>query len=156
MAAGELRWQTLEYDTRERSPDWFWALGIIILALSVASIIFGNYLFGIVILLAGGILVFINIRKPELITVTLSPRGIRIRDDLYLYQNIKSFWVEPEHPDLGQRHLLFLTDRMFMPLIGVRIPEELAGEIRDYMHEYVEEKEMHENPSYKILERLGL
>ena len=152
----QISWTTLEYDEVERSNDWFWAVGIIALAICVTSIIFKNYMFGIFILIAGFTLAYVSIRKPDEILVTIDHRGIRMRHDLYLYQGIKSFWVEPEHTHTDKRHLLIMTERFFLPMIAVQMPKGLEDQIRNYLIEFLPEKEMTENRSYQFFERLGL
>ena len=43
----KLEWSALEYEEKVQSNDWFWALGVIIVAGSITSIIFANYFFAI-------------------------------------------------------------------------------------------------------------
>lgn len=151
-----LTWKTLEYDFEERTTDWFWAVGIIAVAICITSFVFKNYLFGILILIAIATLMYLSVRPPEEITIGIDHRGIRVRDDYYLYQNIKSFWVEADHMHERQRHLLVMTNRFFLPMIALPIPPNKADVIRNYLLEYTTEKEMQENRSYQFFERLGL
>src|SRR5258706_15804151 len=90
----KLEWSALEYEERERSPDWFWALGIIVATSSIAAIIFGNYFFAALLILSGVLLGFFAIKKPDLVTYELNNKGLKIRNRLYPYENIKSFWVQ--------------------------------------------------------------
>ena len=39
----KLEWTALEYEEKERGNDWFWALGVIILASAITSFIYTNY-----------------------------------------------------------------------------------------------------------------
>ena len=41
----KINWSALEYEVKERSQDWFWALGIIVATSAVAAIIFSDYFF---------------------------------------------------------------------------------------------------------------
>jgi len=47
-----IEWDAHEYEHRERSPDWFWAVGIISVSVAVAAVIFGNIIFGILVIIA--------------------------------------------------------------------------------------------------------
>src|ERR1017187_1544598 len=92
----KLTWSALEYEEKEKSKDWFWALGIIVVTSSVAAIIFGDYFFAVLLVLSGLLLGFFAIKKPETIFYELNNRGLKIGNRLYLYENIKSFWVQIE------------------------------------------------------------
>jgi len=148
----KLSWTALEYEEKERSADWFWALGIIFATSSIAAIIFGNYFFAALLILSGLLLGFFAVKKPDLITYELNERGLKIGNRLYPYENIKSFWVQ-----LEIKPLLFIhSERVFMPILSIPIEEIMAEEIHSILlAKNVLEKEMKEHPSEKIMEMLG-
>lgn len=148
----KLEWSTLEYEEKERGKDWFWALGIIVVTSSIASIIFGNYFFAALLFLSGLLLGFFAIKKPDLISYELNNQGLKIRNHLYLYDSIKSFWVQ-----IGAKPTLFIkSERIFMPTISIPIEDILAEEIRSILlSKNVAEEEMKEHPSISIMESLG-
>ncbi len=145
-------WSALEYEERERGPDWFWALGIIVVASSATSIIFSNYFLAVLLVLGGALLGFFAIKKPDTVFYELNEKGLKIHTRLYPYENIKSFWVQ-----VDLKPMLFVkTERFFMPVISVPIEENMAPEIHDiFLGQNVAEEEMKENPSEKIMEHLG-
>jgi len=154
----KLSWSALEYEEKERSSDWFWALGIIVVTSSIAAIIFGNYFFATLIILSGVLLGFFAIKKPDMVTYDLNDKGLVIRNRLYPYPNIKSFWVQiGANPDTNVKPLFFIhSERIFMPIITIPIHEDLAEEIHSIMLEQnIPEVEMKEHPSEKIMEALG-
>ena len=77
-----LQWSALEYEEKERSKDWFWALGIIVVTSSIASVIFGNYFFAVLLILGGFLLGFFATKKPEMVQYELTERGLKIRTRL--------------------------------------------------------------------------
>jgi len=147
-----LEWSALEYEEKERSPDWFWALGIIVVASSLASLIYGNYFFAILLMLSGILLGVFAIKKPEMVSYELNEKGLKIRTRLYLYENIKSFWVQT-----GAKPILFIkSERLFMPVMNIPIEDASAEKIRSIMlTQNVMEEEMKEHPSEKIMDSLG-
>ena len=160
----KLSWSALEYEERERSKYWFWALGIIVVTSSIAAMIFGDYFFAALLILSGILLGFFAIKKPDMVDYELSGRGLKIRNRLYLYENIKAFWVQLEEPRIHPRQietnwkpLLFIhTERIFMPVVVIPIDEMMAEDIRAiFLEQNIEEKEMKEHPSEKIMEILG-
>src|SRR4029079_5434131 len=125
---------------REHTEDWFWALGIIVVTSSIASIIFQNYFFAVLLVISGVLLGFFAIKKPDMVTYELNDKGLAVRDRLYLYETLKSFWVqstslsEYAEKDVFIRRLLFIhTERAFMPVISMPIEDVLAEKIRAVM-----------------------
>lgn len=159
--AGEknrLEWSAPEYEERERSQDWFWALGIIIVTAALAAIIFGNYFFALLIVLGGALLWTYAVRKPEVINYELGAKGLRVNTRLYPFESIKSFWVQSgEHGGVHLKPLLFIhTERFFLPIISVPIDEGHALSIREtFLAKEIPEEEMREHLSEKIMEALG-
>jgi hypothetical protein len=154
----KLVWSALEYEDKERSRDWFWALGIIIVTAAIASVIFADYFFAALLLLAGFLLGFFATKKPEMVTYELNMRGLKIRNSLYLYENIKSFWVQLDRSgEINIKPTLFIqSERIFMPIISIPIDEELAEDIHGIMaSQGIPEVPMKEHPSEKIMEVLG-
>jgi hypothetical protein len=146
-----LNWSAPEYEEKDHSRDWFWALGIIVATGSIAAIIFNDYFFAVLLILSGILLGFFAVKKPEMISYELNNKGLRIGSRLYLYENIKSFWVQLERP------LLFIhSERIFMPIITIPIEKIMAEDIHSIMlAQNVAEVEMKEHPSEKIMEALG-
>lgn len=148
----KLEWSALEYEEKERSADWFWALGIIVLTASLTSIIYSNYFFAVLLILSGALLGFFAKKKPDTVSYELNEKGLKIRTRLYPYENIKSFWVQT-----GGKPILFIkSERAFMPVISIPIEQNFAAQIRSTMlAKNIAEEEMKEHASEKIMESLG-
>jgi len=154
----KLSWSALEYEERERSRDWFWALGIIVVTGSIAAIIFENYFFAALLVLGGALLWFLALKKPNYVEYELNAKGLRVHDRLYPYENIKSFWVQIDKTgERKKKPLLFIhSERAFMPILTLPIDETLADEIHAlFSSKNIEEVEMQEHASEKIMEVLG-
>lgn len=157
-----INWQALEYEEKNQGNDWFWALGIIVVAVAVTSIIYKNYFFALLIVIGGVLLAYFSIKKPETITYEFNNRGLKVKDRIYTYESIKHFWVrtnqlKKDAEDADVTPALFLhTQRIFLPMFSIPITEEIALEIRDLLiSKNIEEKKMEEHPSVHIMERLG-
>jgi hypothetical protein len=149
----KLEWLAPEHEEKEHSNDWFWALGVIVVCSSVASVIYANYFFAVLIVLGGLMLGFFANQKPLMVTHELGEKGLKIGTRLYLYTNIKAFYVRTE----TEPALLIHSDRLFMPIISIPISEDIAPEIKSILldHEVLEE-EIVEHSSEKIMNSLGL
>jgi len=149
-----IHWQTYEYEPKERTSDWFWAVGIIAAGVAVTAIIFNNVLFGIVTILAGFILSLYAARPPETIDVVVDEIGIRIGQTLYPYRTLESYWIE-EHQKIPK--MLLKSKRLMMPYIAVILePEEVeTDDIHGYLSRHLPEVFHKESVFEKLLEHLG-
>jgi hypothetical protein len=147
-----LRWSAYEHEHIERTSDWFWALGIIAVSAALTSILFGNVLFALLIVVAATVLSLIAQKKPELHEFELSDRGIRISGTLHSYTEIISFWVETE----GKEPLLLVDTTKFMaPNLIIPLGDMEPEDVRAFLLERVDEVPMREPLSHKILEFFG-
>jgi hypothetical protein len=136
-------WEAPEHNHIEKTGDWYWVLGIVALAGSVASMIAGNVLFGIVIILAALTMYIASHRKPRMIEFEVSARGIRIEDTLYPYTTLDSYFLD--ETALINPQLIAKSKKLFMPLLIIPIPAEYITAIED-----IEEPFAH-----KLMEFLG-
>jgi hypothetical protein len=148
----KLSWTALEYEERERSADWFWALGVIVMAVSLAAIIYGNYFFALLIIISGVLLGFFATKTPDAISYEITDKGIQINKRLFPFKELRSFFVQRE-----PKHMLFIkTGRIFMPIFSIPIEEGIADTLQNIFTENeVPEEEMKEHPSEKIMDSLG-
>ncbi len=146
-------WEAPEHNHIEKTSDWFWILGIIALAGSIASIMLGNVLFGIVILLAAFAMYVVSHRKPHVIPFEVSGRGVRINQDLYPYATLETYYVDEENPTGPQ--LLLKSKKLFVPLLILPIPEEYVDDIEGMLAGRLHEEHLEEPLSHRVLEFFG-
>jgi len=152
----KLEWTALEYKEKERSKDWFWALGITMAASAATALIYGNYFFAILILLSGALLWFLALKNPDLIHYEINDKGVKIESRIYPYENIRSFWIEAS----GNPTLFIKTERIFMPVISIPL-ENISGRIsledihNIFLVKEIPEEEMREHPALHIMEFFG-
>jgi hypothetical protein len=154
----KLAWSALEYEERERSKDWFWALGIIVVTSALAALIFGNYFFATLLMLGGFLLGYFATKKPAIVHFELNAKGLKIDNRIYPYENIKSFWIQINPADMENvKPLLFIhSERVFMPVLSIPIDETIAQDIYSiFSAQNIAEVEMKEHPTEKIMEVLG-
>ena len=126
----------------ERSIDWYWALGILALCGSIASVLWGNVLFAAIIALAAVMLGTIAARGPRRCEVHINTKGILLDHEFYPYHSIHSFWIETHH--IPSPKLFLSTTGVIHPHIAVLIEEPAdPEEIRAYLREFVTEESNH-------------
>ncbi len=148
-----LEWEAQEFIEKKKKPDWFWALGIIALAGSAVAFIYGDFLFGIFILLASVAMMILGRAKPKKIKYTIAVDGVIYDGRFYPFERLKSFWIDEV---LGEKKLIIKSDKTFMPIIVMPFEDDEIGEyIFAILSEILEQEELHEPIAHKIMDRLG-
>jgi len=148
-----INWQAPEYEFREKTSDWFWAVIIIVASGGIASIIYKNYLFAVFLILAAVLLLVYSIRKPEVVNYEISDKDLKIKDEVYLYSDMINFWIDKNHP---HKRLLINTNKILAPLIDIPLPDEAnEEEIKNILLEKIKEEEIKEPMFHRVMEYLG-
>lgn len=153
QSARAITWEAPEHHHVEKSSDWFLALAIIVFALVISAILFGNTLFAILLAVAGITLAIMASKKPSVIPFAVTVRGITISDEMYPYSTLVSYHIDEQ--DIRGPQLLVLTKRHFMPLLILPLPAEYIDDIEDILKEKLSEDLLEEPLFMKILESFG-
>ena len=89
----EFSWNTYEYEHREKSSDWYWALGILVVIGAAIAFISKNLLFGFLILMGGLMLGLFAGKKNDPLEIEVSQRGVGINGETIDFSSIASFWM---------------------------------------------------------------
>jgi hypothetical protein len=150
-----VRWSGFEFEYKEKTADWFWAVGIIVVALAAIAIIYDNALFGVLILIAGAMLLLMAKKEPRLLDYELTDKGLMIDGALLPYTGFKSFWVVQSK--YSSPKLLLRTGKWTNPLLMIPIETDYINDdkVQEFLLNYLPEEEMHESLSLKFMEFLG-
>ena len=149
-----LVWKAHEYEYREKSVDWFWALGIIATTGATAAVVLGNILFAVLIVIGTLTLALYAVRKPNLTQFEINDRGIRIDNTIHPYTSLDSFWVD----DIDERalpKLLIKSKKTLMPYIIIPLDRVSPADVRECLFLYLDEEEHTEPLPHKIMDYLG-
>ncbi len=150
----DISWHVQTHEHRERSSDWYWALGLLGLVGAGLSIFFGNVLLAIILVVGAGSIGLLAARGPREHEVKIDRRGITLDGTLYPYPAVQSFWVEEE---AGEPKLFLTTNNLLMPHISVPLDSAAhAGQVRAYLRGYLEEEEQWEHFGENVARLLGL
>ena len=145
-------WEVMEYEHKDRAPDWYWAVGIIALSSAVIAIVYKNYIFAVFIVLATAVLAMYSGRKPEMMEIEISEKGVKIKKEFYPYKMIKSCFIENQGKE---KKLLIHSKRILMPIIALPIEETLEEKVKVLLLRHLKEEEMKEPVPQRIMEHLG-
>ncbi len=149
-----ISWETLEYEHKDRHPDWFWMAGLVGALGIIIAIVTLNFLFAVVILIATFTVMMYAAKKPEIVEVAINRRGVRVKNDFYPYSNIKSFAVK-DVEEIGGDRLILHIDRFFLPHIVIKLEDADTEIVRDFLSEFLMEEPYEEPWIDFITERLG-
>ena len=133
-----IEWETLEYEHRERSSNWYWLVGLVASILIIASIVMKNFLLAILILLGAFTLMIYAARRPEVIRVGVSRRGIQIKNNLFPYHTLRSFWL---HDDESERKIIIRSEKLLMPHLHLPLADTVDHEaLRIFLLDFLPEE----------------
>jgi hypothetical protein len=145
-----LEWETEEYEHVEKSQDWFWVTGLIAASAVIIAIVLMNFLLAIIIVLGTSILLWYAARQPEVLKFTLTPKGLRVKNDLYPFKNLDAFWILED-----KNKLILRMHRFFLPHLVIPLGYVNHTEVKDYLRRYLQEEEQEESLIDVIAERFG-
>lgn len=152
-----ISWKAYEYIHEPKSADWYWALAVIGLAIAGASVIFGNYIFGVLVIVGViSLAVHAHHHEPKLVSFMLNEKGVKIDHTFYPYKTLESFDIETHETEIGTFAKIFIKSRKtLMPLIVIPIAEVHPEDVREYLLIFLEEGEHIESAGHRLLEWLG-
>ena len=140
-----LSWEALEYEYHEKTTDWYWAVGIVTFGFFVLALILKNFLFAILVAIAGFTFALYGARRPKIVSFAITSRGLKIGEKLYPYDNLKSFWLNYDPPNI--KELYVISKKFFAPQISIPLGASDPNKIREYLLKFLEEKEIQESLS---------
>ncbi|MBU6431573.1 MAG: hypothetical protein KGJ58_04570 [Patescibacteria group bacterium] len=152
MKSDIMRWKAYEYNHREKSSDWFWAVGIIAFSAATAAIIFNNAIFAIFIILSAFTLSMYAARKPALVNIELNDKGVIVGKNIYFYQTLEKFWVARKK---WGNVILLKSKKTLLPYVTIPADQVDSEQITKYLSRHIKEEEMNEPLTLTIMEYLG-
>jgi len=148
-----ISWDALERYYTEKTSDWYWAVGIISFTAAALAFMFGQVIFGILIVVSAVALTLHASVEPKAVHVEINDRGLILNKTLYPFLHLESFWIDP---DRYPAKIILKSQKNFMPFINIHIAEDIDPEVvRQVLLTYIAETEHDEPLTIKLMERLG-
>jgi hypothetical protein len=115
-------WKAPEFEVYEKSARWYILAGVFILLMIFYALYTNGPIMAITFILIG-IVGYIHLQKdPRLITFSITSKGVIADKELYLYENINSFWIfyEAHHKKTISLH----TKATMLPFVHIPIADE--------------------------------
>jgi hypothetical protein len=122
-------WQVDEYPNHERSRFWYVVGAIIGVALIIYAIATANFLFAVIILMSGIIMLLSTFQPPDKTVVAIATSGIIIGGAFYNYKDIKNFSIVYEPPEIKNLYVDF--QQPWQPLVSIPLEDTDPNQVRD-------------------------
>ncbi len=144
-------WQAPEYEMIRGDRRWYLYLSLILFAIIGYAVFTNSPIMAITFILIGVVeYIYIN-KEPRTLTFKITPEGIFAGNELYPFENIKSFWILYEPPHI--RVISLHTKGTLLPFIHIPVHDEDPVKIRGILLEHISE-EKQEMRFVDTLERL--
>lgn len=148
-----IEWPVPEYRQHSRSRRWYIIALSAFALLMLYSLFTANFLFALLLIIAGIIIVLQDKRQAPSIAFAILDNGIALGRDFYDYGKLKSFWIFYE-PDEAKT-LFFEFKNKFRPRLSVPLFDKNPLHVRAELLKFLTEDVSRENePVSEQLSRL--
>ncbi|HBR80651.1 MAG: hypothetical protein UW63_C0092G0002 [Candidatus Uhrbacteria bacterium GW2011_GWF2_44_350] len=122
-------WEVDEYPNHDRSRVWYVLGAIIGVVLIVYAIATANFLFAVIILMSGIIMLLSTFQAPDKIEVAITTSGIMVGEAFFNYKDVKDFSIVYEPPEV--KTLYFDFQKPWQPLVSIPLESNDPNQIRE-------------------------
>lgn len=144
-------WEVNEYEKHDRSKRWYVIMAVVGLALLLFSVISGNYLFALIVVLFGIVLFLQDMQQPMQVPFAITEAGIVVGSTYYPFKELTTYWVIYNPPEV--KNIYFSTNSVLRHRLQIPLLDNDPRPIRDFLNQFlVEDLEQEEEP---LSDRLG-
>lgn len=124
-------WQAPEFEVYEKSGRWYIIAALFIVVMVVYAIFADSPIMAITFILIGIVGYIYSQRNPNVVNFTITSKGILANKEMYLYENIFSFWIfyEPNHTKVISLH----TKASMLPFVHIPLGNEDPVKLRELL-----------------------
>lgn len=144
-------WMVNEYEKHDRTKRWYVIMAIIGIALLLYSIVYGNYLFALIVVLFGIVLFLQDMQQPIEVQFAITEAGIVVGSTYYPFKEINNYWIIYNPPEV--KNIYFSTKSVLKHRLQIPLVDNDPLPIRDFLNQFiVEDLDQEEEP---LSDRLG-
>ena len=132
-----IEWQFPEYNQYERSRVWYIAMLVLLGGLLIYSILTGNFLFAIILVLVVFISVLQRFQPPLTIVAGIDEKGLQIGKKNIPFRDLEKFWLVYDPPATKFLYVTFkkgLRDNLAIPLEDAN-PFDVRAALKEFLAE---------------------
>ena len=148
-------WEGKEFAPETRSADWYWALGIVAIALMVVCVMINNFLLAIVVLIGSITTALLAAKRPRIHRFTVTDSGITIDTKHYLFKDMLHFSIFEFVDETKPAALSIKTKKLLSPHLMIPIVNHDPLDIYEYISLHLPEGRHEESFADKLVELMG-
>ncbi len=126
-----LQWEIDEFPRVQRSRLWYVIASAVAVALIIYAVATADFLFAIIILMAGIIMLVSSFSKPNRIEIFVTTLGLAVGDRFYEFKNIRDFSIVYDPPHVKLLYVSFHSP--LEPLLSIPLEETDPNDVRDFL-----------------------
>lgn len=136
-------WRAPQFEVYEKSGRWYIIAALFILAMIAYALYTNGPIMAVTFILIGIVGYIYSQKDPLVVDFSITKKGILADKELYLYENIHSFWIfyEQHHSKVISLH----TKASTFPFVHIPIGDENPAVLHEILTEYI--PEIKQNPS---------
>jgi hypothetical protein len=131
------KWNAPEFEVYEKTTRWYIIFALFIMLMVIYALYTNAPIVAITFILIG-IVGYIHLQKdPRVVTFSITSKGVIADRELYLYENIHSFWIfyDENHTKTISLH----TKASMLPFVHIPIADEDPVKLRELLIENIPE-----------------
>ena len=133
-----LEWEGPEYEHHPKEKKWYLVASLILSAIIIYALVNNSPIMAITFVLVG-IVGYIQLeKKPQILSFKVTYDGILVGDELYHFDNIKSFWIFYQPPHI--KILSLSVDAILLPYIHIPVHQIDPVKLREVLLDFIPEK----------------
>jgi len=141
----------MQWEIKSRGdPKWIWGFRFFLMLTFLFFLLQKNFWGAGVVFLIGIVLLYFQLLQIKY-TCQLSNEGVKIGDEIYLFSNLKSFWM-----DKKEGYLYFEKKRGLPPYLSLPFPKEMGEKIENFLKSFLEEVPREESWLEKFERKIGI
>lgn len=147
-----LSWKAPEYIKYKKGKMWYAIFIVVMLASVCGAYLYGSITFALA--LAGFMAAYIifDLKRPKIVTVTISELGIKVGKKIYQFNRIRAFWIMYNPPMVSVLNIRVHNE--FMVDIEIQLDGMNPVDVYDFLSTRLPELEGKEEGFFKSLSRL--
>ncbi len=149
-----IAWEVPEYHKHDRGRWWYIIFAVICMGLIIQAIFTGNFLFAVILVIAGFVIIINDARHPAPVSVRITTEGVMVGRKFYDYDEMKHFAIVYK-PAEDLKRLYFEFKTVTKPRLSVALFDINPLYIREHLTKYLsEDLERLDEPTSEFLARI--
>lgn len=153
VASALFEWEAPEFTYDPATTRIRVAIGVLLVVGGIAAALFGNFLFAILLAIAGGLILAYAAKPPRTLSLAVTSRGVVVGSRLYEFEELVSFWIFYDPPLF--KELTLQSKKTFMPMVRMPLGDLDPLRLREVLLPFLKEQRQEASAIDIVAKRLG-